>query len=162
MRQKRLLLTVFVSLLGMLTTVAQVHYRFVPTDYVSTDNYRAPQSAFAYDDQSFTITATGQNNVAFKMGAECDGKYYINGTDHWFVAAGSDLKTGTADAYLWWINGANKGTQVAPDYVSTTTDGRRCSSGTLRMATNSSRGSLPSENARRSTPTAQDSSWRWA
>lgn len=125
MRQKRLLLTVFVSLLGMLTTVAQVHYRFVPTDYVSTDNYRAPQSAFTYDDQSFTISATGQNNVAFKMGAECDGKYYINGTDHWFVAAGSDLKTGTADAYLWWINGANKGTQVAPDYVSTTTDGRQ-------------------------------------
>ena len=113
------------ALFSSLAAMAQVHYRFQPTDYTSTDNNRAPQSAFSYDDQSFTIKALGQNNVAFKMGAECDGKYYIGRDDHWFVVSGSNLKTGSADSYLWWINGANKGTQVAPDHVSTTADGKQ-------------------------------------
>ena len=104
-------------------TLAQVRYSFVPTDYVSTDNNRAPQSAFSYGDNSFTITASGKNNIAFKMGGNCDNKYFIAGEDHWFVVAGTGLSTGATDAYLWWINGVNHGTQVAPDYV--VTDGDR-------------------------------------
>lgn len=120
-----MLLTLFASLLSLLAMNAQVHYRFVPTDYTSTDNARAPQASFTYGEQSFTIKASGPNNVAFKMGAECDGKYYITGNDHWFVVSGGNLRTGSADAYLWWINGVNKGTQVAPDYVCTTTDGHQ-------------------------------------
>ena len=114
-----------VALFSSMTAMAQVHYRFQPSDYTSTDNNRAPQGAFSYGAESFTINASGQNNVAFKMGAECDGKYYINGDDRWFVVSGSNLKTGVADAYLWWINGTNKGSQVAPDHIATTTDGRQ-------------------------------------
>ena len=99
-------------------TMAQaVHYRFVPQDYVSTDNNRAPQDRFSYTDTDFTIRATGQNNVAFKMGSDCNSKYYITGQDHWFVVRGSHVKTGTADTYLWWSGGTNVSSQVAPDYV---------------------------------------------
>lgn len=108
-----------VALCCHLSATAQVHYRFQPTDYVSTDNSRAPQSAFSYDEESFTIRATGQNNVAFKMGEECDGKYFINPDDHWLVVSGTNLRTGTYDAFLWWINGVNHGSQVAPDHIAT-------------------------------------------
>lgn len=107
------------TLLGNAALQAQEHYRFQPSDYVSTDNNRAPQSAFSYGQSSFAVAAFGQNNVAFKMGGECDGKYYITSDDHWLLVSGSGLATGRTDAYLWWINGANRGTQVAPDRVFT-------------------------------------------
>ena len=96
---------------------AQEHYSFHPQDYISTDNNRAPQSSFSYSDDSFTIKASGQNNVAFKMGGECDNKYFITQEDKWFTVVGTGLKTGTADSYVWWINGWNRGSQVAPDFV---------------------------------------------
>ena len=103
---------------------AQEHYRFEPTDYVSTDNSRAQQSAFSYGEASFTIAATGQNNVAFKMGADCDNKYFITADDHWLLVRGSGLKTGTADSYLWWINGVNRGSQVEPDHCADSDGGQ--------------------------------------
>ncbi len=112
-----------VLLLSVVPLQAQVPYAFHPQDYTSTDAARAPQSAFSYADASFTITASGQNNVAFMMGSECDNKYYITGRDHWFVVAATGVKTGAADAYLWWSNGVNHNSQVAPDY--TLTDGDR-------------------------------------
>ncbi len=121
---RHLLLSAMV-LLSCFEAAAQVHYEFHPREYVSTDNSRAPQSAFSYDDeaQTFTITASGQNNVAFKMGGEQDDKYFITADDHWFAVSGQGLKTGQADAYLWWINGWNRGSQVPADHV--VTDGSR-------------------------------------
>ena len=119
MKQKLFLPLMLMALFCLQTSLAQVHYRFLPTDYSSTDNNRAPQSAFVYNDNAFTVNASGQNNIAFKMGGECDGKYFINNDDQWFIVEGSPLKTGTADAYLWWLNGTNYGTQVAPDHVAT-------------------------------------------
>ena len=115
--------TALTCLLTAVTLQAQVRYVFNPQDYTSTDAARAPQSAFSYADASFTITASGQNNVAFMMGSACDNKYYITGQDHWFVVAATGVKTGAADAYLWWSNGVNHNSQVAPDYI--ITDGDR-------------------------------------
>ena len=122
MKQTRFLMVLAMTLLCSAVVVAQEHFRFQPTDYVSTDNARAPQSAFSYEEQSFTVNASGQNNVAFKMGSECDGKYFITADDHWFLVRGSGLRTSSTSAYLWWINGMNRGTQVAPDYIVTTSD----------------------------------------
>ena len=110
------LAAVLLLLLGT-SLSAQVPYVFNPADYESTDNNRAPQSVFSYDEGSFTIAASGANNVAFKMGATCNDKYYVTGRHHWFVVCGTGLATGGADAYLWWSNGVNHNTQVAPDYV---------------------------------------------
>ena len=100
-------------------TAQSVRYAFTPTDYTSTDNSRAPQSVFSYTASSFTVKATGQNNVAFKMGGECDGKYFITGDDHWFLVKGSNMRVGSTDSYLWWSNGVNHGSQVAPDHSAT-------------------------------------------
>ena len=125
MKLNHLLLTLSVALLGLTKICAQSFYHFVPTEYVATDNNRAPQSAFSYAEQSFTIHSSGQNNVAFKMGGDCDGKYFITPADHWFVVSGRQLKTGSADAYLWWLNGTNHGSQVAPDHVCATADDRQ-------------------------------------
>ena len=115
--------TALACLLTAVTLQAQVRYEFNPQDYTSTDAARAPQSAFSYADASFTVAASGQNNVAFMMGSACDNKYYITGQDHWFVVAATGVKTGAADAYLWWSNGVNHNTQVVPDYI--ITDGDR-------------------------------------
>ncbi len=117
MKRNGILQVLLLCFLACSQVAAQEHYRFQPNDYVSTDNNRATQSAFSYTEKSFTIQASGQNNVAFKMGPDCDGKYYITNDDRWFLVRGSGLKTGANDTYLWWINGMNKGTQVAPDCV---------------------------------------------
>lgn len=122
MRTKKILLLTALCAFCLLRATAQVHYLFNPEDYVSTDESRAPQSRFSYADQSFTITSTGKNNVAFKMGANCDGKYFITGEDHWFVVRGNNLTANSGDAYLWWINGTNHSSQVAPDYSTAIND----------------------------------------
>ena len=87
MKQKLFLPLMLMALFCLQTSLAQVHYRFLPTDYSSTDNNRAPQSAFVYNDNAFTVNASGQNNIAFKMGGECDGKYFINNDDQWLRVA---------------------------------------------------------------------------
>ena len=103
---------------GLTQAVAQaVRYSFEPKDYVSTDNNRAPQDRFFYADASFTVRATGQNNVAFQMGSASNGKYFVTGADHWFVVKASNVKTGSTDTYLWWSGGTNNNSQVAPDHV---------------------------------------------
>ena len=37
------------------------------------------------------------------------------------VVRGTNLKTATGSSYLWWLNGSNHGTQVAPAAVETIT-----------------------------------------
>ena len=118
MKKNTLFLVLMLWISGLSQAVAQaVRYTFVPTDYVSTDNSRAPQDRFSYTDESFTIHATGQNNVAFMMGSASNGKYYVTGADRWFVVKGSNVKTGSTDTYLWWSGGTNNSSQVAPDHV---------------------------------------------
>lgn len=67
---------------------AQDPYTFNCRDYVSTDDNRAPQAAFSYDDtaNTFTITALpGENNAAFEMDKAKDNAYYINNDCTWMV-----------------------------------------------------------------------------
>ncbi len=113
------------ALVNNFISLAQEHYHFIPSDYVSTDPSRAPQSAFSYKQDSFTVKASGQNNVAFKMGDECDSKYFIKADEHWMVVKGTDLRTSDGDARLWWINGVNYGSQVSPDYTINTSTGQQ-------------------------------------
>lgn len=125
MKYKFLSLLLLLTLVNNFISVAQEHYHFNPADYVSTDNSRAPQSAFIYNQESFTIKASGQNNVAFKMGEECDSKYFIKADEHWLVIIGTELQTSNGDARLWWINGTNYGSQVSPDYTINTSTGQQ-------------------------------------
>lgn len=107
--------------------MAQTRYTFQAREYVSTDAARAPQSAFTYDDSknTLTITASGTNNIAFQMDkSKVDGKYFIYGSQQYYVVEGSDLTTTPAtNSYMWWFNGANKGSQEPATYHFTTEAG---------------------------------------
>ena len=110
-----------------ITCWAQRPYSFDAKDYVSTDDKRAPQSAFSYDEKAntFTIKASGNNNIAFKMDKErADGKYMITKEHTYFVVEGSDLKANPAtSSYIWWFNGANDNSQEPPKWHFTTDEG---------------------------------------
>ena len=89
---------------------AQQPYTFQCKDYVSTDDNRAPQSSFSYNEEAntFTITASGTNNIAFEMDKQKDGAYYIRQSQTYFVVQGTNLNTTTStNSYIWWFNGYN-------------------------------------------------------
>ena len=110
-------LLLVLTLLCVTVAKAQQRYTFRAQDYVSTDNNRAPQSAFSYDASAntLTITASGTNNIAFQMDkAQVDGRYFVLGDQQYYVVEGTNLKaTPATNSYVWWFNGANKGTQEA-------------------------------------------------
>lgn len=124
--KKTWLLTVF-ALMLVSSVFAQERYTFKATEYVSTDNNRAPQSAFSYDESANTLTinASGNNNIAFQMDkTKADGKYFVTGDQRYFVVEATNLKTSAAsNSYVWWFNGANKGSQEAATWHFTTDGG---------------------------------------
>lgn len=100
------------------SALAQDPYRFNCKDYESTDDRRAPQSAFSYDDteNTFTVEAAGKNNIAFQLAMQKDGAYYIDETKRWFLVKGENLASATSDSYIWWFNGFNNGGQTPPTH----------------------------------------------
>ena len=100
---------------------AQQHYVFNCRDYVSTDNARAPQSVFSYDTEAntFSIAASGNNNVAFEMNTGLDGEYYIDNDETMLLACGENLSATSTHSYVWWLNGFNDGGQISPDQILT-------------------------------------------
>lgn len=109
-RQTRVACAALLLTLALATQLsAQEHYVFHATDMVSTDDSRAPQSAFSYDEtaNTFTIKASGTNNVAFKMDTSKDGVYYIDSDQQWFAVCGQNLSTTDGGSLIWWFNGYN-------------------------------------------------------
>ena len=47
--------------------------------------------------------------------------YTIDKTQTYLLVRGTNLRTGSGDSYLWWLNGTNKGSQVAPTIQKTIT-----------------------------------------
>lgn len=96
---------------------AQEHYRFACRDYVATDDARARQSAFSYDLEAntFSIAASGANNVAFKMNEGMDGEYYIDNDETMLLICGENLQTTQTASYVWWLNGFNNFGQTPAD-----------------------------------------------
>ena len=103
-------------------------YQFRCTDWTTGDANRVAASKFAYDTENNTLTVnagTGANNVALTMKwQELD--YDISKDQIYLVVRGTNLKTTSGASYLWWLNGTNRGSQVAPTNVETTTlDGEK-------------------------------------
>lgn len=115
-----------VAVLSLMTLgiSAQQRYSFHCGDYVSTDDSRAPQSAFSYNENAntFTVKASGTNNVAFKMSSEVDGNYYISNEQYWFTIHATNVSTTLNDSRIWWFNGYNNGAQ-SPTRVIANSDG---------------------------------------
>ena len=90
-------------------------YRFQANQWTTGDAARIPASSITYDMERNTIMAksTGNNNIALMLNYEkCD--YDIDAAQKFLVVRGEGLKLATGASYLWWLNGANQGSQVSP------------------------------------------------
>jgi hypothetical protein len=96
-------------------------YKFVANQWTTGDEGRVSASNVTYDTQKNIIhvnAGTGANNVALMFsGNNLD--YTIAKTQKYLVVRGTNLKTSSGASYLWWLNGTNKGSQVAPTTVKT-------------------------------------------
>ncbi len=94
-------------------------YKFVANEWKTGDAGRLAQSNISYDTEANQITVksgTGSNNVCLMMDyANTD--YTVKGSQKYLVVKGSNLAMGTGKSYLWWLNGKNVGSQVAPQTV---------------------------------------------
>ena len=105
----------------------QGHYRFSAADWVTGDEGRVSASNITYDTQQniIHVKASGQNNIALMLDYS-HVEYTIDKAQTYFLVRGTNLRTGSGDSYLWWLNGTNKGSQVAPTIQKTITiDGQR-------------------------------------
>ena len=100
------------------------HYSFVCTHWVSGDAARV--NKVTYDDEANTITVYGKqgsNNIALQYATYNDGSTVISAGQRYFTVCGRSLKRTSGSAYLWWLLGANHGTQVEPTYMLRTEGG---------------------------------------
>lgn len=103
-------------------------YKFVCNQWTTGDAGRVSASNITYDATRNIIhvnAGTGANNVALTLNyANLD--YTIARAQKYLVVRGTNLSTTTGASYLWWLNGTNKGSQVAPTTVSEVTiDGQK-------------------------------------
>ena len=99
-------------------------YEWKASEWTTGDAARVSASnVVANSDNTLTVKAgTGANNVALML-RYTSTNYTVSARQHYLVVRGTNLATGSGKSYLWWLNGANKGTQVAPTSVQTTSDG---------------------------------------
>ena len=93
-------------------------YSFVCTQWVSGDAGRV--NKVSYDTEANTITVYGKqgnNNIALQYATYNDGSSVITSEHRYFTVCGHTLKRTSGGAYLWWLLGANHGTQVSPTYM---------------------------------------------
>ena len=105
----------------------QGHYRFSAADWVTGDEGRVSASNINYDTQQniIHVKASGQNNIALMLDYS-HVEYTIDKAQTYLLVRGTNLRTGSSDSYLWWLNGTNKGSQVAPTIQKAITiDGQR-------------------------------------
>lgn len=105
----------------------ELAYHFVASDWGYTgDGGRVPQGRISVNETANTITMTqsGQNNICLKYGS--DAVYEVPAESKYLVIRGTNLHTGTTGgySYLWWLNGANAGSSVAPVRTTKLKDGR--------------------------------------
>ena len=100
-------------------------YVFRAKDWTTGDAGRVTRDKFTYDDETNTLTVkagTGDNNVCLMLDyQQCE--YTANESDKYLVVKGNNLSTASGKSYLWWLNGTNRGSSVAPTVVKQTTDG---------------------------------------
>lgn len=91
-------------------------YQWNATDWQTGDQGRVAQSHFTYnDDNTITIKAgTGTNNLCLSLNYENIDDYLLNAEQKYLVAVASNVRTTNGSAYLWWLNGVNHGSSVAP------------------------------------------------
>ncbi len=100
-------------------------YKFVASDWGYTgDGGRVSQDKIKVDREANTITLTqsGNNNICLKYGAS--GTHEVSLDQKYLVIRGTNLSNTSGKSYLWWLNGKNQGSQVAPTKSGKLKDGR--------------------------------------
>lgn len=94
-------------------------YAFNAKEWTSCDVNRAPLTAFTYDTlaNTFSIKKSGLNNLAFRLLPTRTDYYSISNNKIYFLIKGKYLKTGSNDSYIWWFNGYNNGSSIAPSKI---------------------------------------------
>ena len=102
-------------------------YKFRAQDWTTGDAGRIAATNITYDTERNVIKAksTGTNNIALTMKYQ-DLDYDIDKSQIYLVVRGTSLSTNSGASYLWWLNGTNRGSQVAPTTKKTiTVDGEQ-------------------------------------
>ena len=108
----------YVRLLKDYVEEAWTPYQFKATEWTTGDPGRVAASNITYDTAKniIHVKASGANNVALMLNYQ-NLDYCIESDQTYLVVRGTNLSTGTGASYLWWLNGSNHGTQVAPSKV---------------------------------------------
>lgn len=106
--------------LRLLSGYTDNSYKFVASEWKTGDTKRLLQSNISYDESNkITVKAgTGNNNVCLMMDYK-NTDYNVKGNQKYLVVKGTNLAMGSGKSYLWWLNGKNKRSQVAPQTVRT-------------------------------------------
>ncbi len=92
-------------------------------DWKTGDSNRVNQSKFMYDTENNTITinaGTGVNNTCLSFDYS-NSDYEMKQANKYLVVRGTNLSVTSGKNYLWWLNGVNHGTSVAPTFTKTLT-----------------------------------------
>ena len=95
-------------------------YRFTASEWTTGDTNRLKNSNIRYNSSDNTIVvsnSTGANNVCLTLDYKNKG-YTIGKGDKYLIVRGTGLSTDAGSSFLWWLNGVNRGSSVAPDYAS--------------------------------------------
>ncbi len=103
----------------------ELNYKFRAADWGYTgDAGRVTQDKISVDEQANTITMTqsGNNNICLKYGT--NATYEVPLEQKYLVIRGTNLSTTSGKAFVWWLNGKNQGSSVAPTKTKKLSDGR--------------------------------------
>ena len=111
--------------LRLLKDYKDLSYQWNAADWQTGDAGRVAQSRFTYnEDNTITIKAgTGTNNLCLSLNYNNTEDYLLQATQKYFVVIASNAKTTSGSAYLWWLNGVNHGSSVAPTKTQTLSEG---------------------------------------
>jgi DUF1680 family protein len=90
-------------------------YSFRASEWVSGDVNRITAADITYDNENNILKArkTGQCNINLQLDYQTLN-YEVSKAQKYLVVRGSNLSTEDGNAYLWWLNGKNHGTNVKP------------------------------------------------
>ena len=97
-------------------------YQFRATDWKTGDTNRLTASNIKYDEEQNTLTikSSGNNNVCLTLDyANLD--YMLDQSQTFLLVRGTNLRQTSGSSYLWWLNGTNHASQVAPTRQTTVT-----------------------------------------
>ncbi len=94
-------------------------YKFTASEWTTGDTNRLKTNNIKYNSADNTIVVsntTGANNVCLTLNYS-NKQYTIGKDDKFLIVRGTGLSSDADASFLWWLNGVNKWSSVAPTYV---------------------------------------------